>query len=158
MHGTPSNVGMNALNTTHSLARHVTTPLVSVALAVGGLALLSGCATEPESHVVSAPPPQVVTPTAPAQIVVTQTPTPSGTIVLSQAPPAAPQVVVAQPARPGSDYVWVEGHWTYRTGRYEWINSQWERPPYSGAVWYPPRSERRGDGTYTFYEGHWSSN
>ncbi len=157
----PSKQGMNAFYITHSsLAKQLTTPLVSVVLAVGGLALVAGCASEPESHVVSAPPPNVVTPavtTAPAQVVVAQQ-TPSGAIILNQAPPAAPQVVVTQTARPTSDSVWIDGHWSYRTGRYEWVNAQWQQPPHSGDVWYPPHSEPRGDGSYTFYEGHWGSN
>ncbi|MES1194888.1 MAG: YXWGXW repeat-containing protein [Opitutus sp.] len=97
-------------------------------------------------------------PTGPAQIVVTQAPSPAGTIVLTQAPPTAPQVVVAQPARPSSEYAWVDGHWTYRNGRYEWINGQWERPPFAGAVWIPPHSEAQSGGSYLFYEGHWSAN
>jgi hypothetical protein len=157
----PSKQGMNAFYTTsYSLARQVATPLVSIALVAGALALMAGCESEPESHVVSAPPPNVVTPvvtTAPAQVVVAQQ-APSGAIILSQAPPVAPQVVVTQTPRPTSDSVWIEGHWSYRTGRYEWVNAQWDRPPHSGDVWYPPHSEPRGDGSYIFYEGHWASN
>jgi hypothetical protein len=142
-----------------TLTRRVAAPAVTAALVAGGLALLSGCASEPETHAVSAPPPNVAVPTtAPGQIVVAQTPTPAGTVLLTQAPPSGPQVIVTQPARPGSDYVWVEGHWTYRNGRYEWINGEWVRPPFSGAVWIPPHTERQGSENYLFYEGHWSQN
>lgn len=151
---------MKPLNSIRTKTSRIVAPIASAALVVGALVFLPGCATEPESHVVSAPPPNVVMPvtTAPAQIVVTQAPSPAGTIVLTQAPPSAPQVVVAQPARPSREYAWVDGHWTYRNGRYEWVNGQWERPPFSGAVWIPPHSEQQSSGSYLFYEGHWSAN
>jgi hypothetical protein len=123
---------------------------------------MSGCATEPESHIVSAPPPNVQAPTvttAPTQIVVTQAPVQNGTVVYTQVPQTAPQqMIVAQPARPSPDYAWVDGHWTYRNGRYEWINGQWEKPPYARANWVPPYSESRNDGSFLFYEGRWASN
>jgi WXXGXW repeat (2 copies) len=142
---------------------------VHTAAALGGLALFAGCASEPESHVVSAPPPSVavapvatttaVAPvaTVPAQVVVTQTPGPNGTIVLNQALPVAPQVVVARPDRPSHDHVWVEGHWTFRDTHYEWINGHWEVPPERGDVWVQPHTEQRSDGNYNFVEGHWSA-
>jgi hypothetical protein len=119
-------------------------------LVAGGLALLGGCSSDPESHVVSAPPPQVVVVQQP------QMATPQGTIVVTQAPPAAPQMVYAQPARPTSDHVWVEGHWTIRDGRYAWVEARWEMPPRSDARWIAPRWERSSNGSYIFYEGYWN--
>lgn len=126
--------------------------LGSAALAAGGLWLLGGCSSEPESHVVSAPPPQVVVVQQPAMAAST----PQGTIMVTQAPPAAPQMVYAQPARPTSDHVWVEGHWTIRDGRYAWVDARWELPPRSDARWVAPRWERSSDGSYVFYEGYWN--
>lgn len=130
-------------------------------LATGGLFFVAGCVSEPEAHVVTTPPPS-----PPAQVIVAQQPavigsgavsTSNGTIVVTQAPPAPPQdVVVTRPSRPSSDHVWIEGHWTIRNGRYEWIPGGWERPPYSGARWIAPRWERRSDGTYIFYEAYWN--
>jgi hypothetical protein len=126
-------------------------------LIVSGLAaFIGGCASEPESHVVSAPPP--------AGAVVTQSQTPTvyatpgaapgtqSTIVVTQAPPAAQQEVVT--ARPSSDSVWVGGYWTWRNSRYEWIPGHWATPPRSGATWIPPRWEQEGN-AYRFYEGRW---
>jgi hypothetical protein len=72
---------------------------------------------------------------------------------VAQAPPAAqPEVVVA---RPGPDYLWVPGYWTWRDSRYEWMAGHWEVPPHSGAVWVPPHWEPESGG-YRFYEGYWN--
>ncbi|HYC70299.1 MAG TPA: hypothetical protein VEB66_03770 [Opitutaceae bacterium] len=127
-------------------------------LAVGGSLFLAGCASEPEAHVVTTPPPQVIVQQQPAAIIgATPVATSNGTIVVTQAPPAAPQdVVVTRPSRPSSEHVWVDGHWTIRNGRYEWVNAGWQRPPYSGARWVAPSWERRSDGSYVFYEAYWN--
>ena len=128
--------------------------LAPVLVACGLAAFIGGCASEPESHVVSAPPPgtPVVTQTptvyaTPAPVPVTQS-----TIVVMQAPPAAQQEVV--PARPSSDHVWVGGYWSWRNSRYEWVAGHWTVPPRSGVTWIPPRWEPEG-GAYRFYEGYW---
>jgi len=42
------------------------------------------------------------------------------------------------PARPGPDYVWVEGYWYPSGSRYVWHNGYWTRPPYEGAYWVAP--------------------
>jgi hypothetical protein len=139
------------MNTTPSSHRS-RLPWGPAILAAGGLWLLGGCSSEPESHVVSAPPPQVVVVQQPTMA----TATPQGTIMVTQAPPAAPQSVYAQPTRPSSDHVWVEGHWTIRDGRYAWVDARWELPPRSDARWIAPRWERASDGSYVFYEGYWN--
>jgi hypothetical protein len=138
-----------------------------VTLASGSLALLTGCGTYPDEHIVSAPPPTVVTAPATQQVVVQQpsagmvtaTPLANGQLLITQAPPAVPQaavVVAARPARPSSSHVWVDGHWTWRNDRYEWIEARWQQQPYANAEWVSPRWERRPDGHYTFYEGYWN--
>ncbi len=51
--------------------------------------------------------------------------------------PPAPRVYRV-PARPGPEFVWVEGYW-YPEGRgYKWENGYWTRPPYEGAYWVEP--------------------
>ena len=120
----------------------------------GVAALLGGCATEPESHVVSAPPPgaPVVQPTQAPVVYTTPTAGTQSTIVVTQAPPAAQQEMVT--ARPSSDHVWVGGYWTWRNNRYEWVPGNWVVPPRSSAAWIPPRWQTEG-GAYRFYEGRW---
>lgn len=150
-----------------TLGRPVTRPLcLLVTLASGSLFLMSGCGTYPETHVVSAPPPTVAAAPATQQVivqqpgaaVVTATPLANGQLLITQAPPVAPQttVVMTRSPRPSSNHVWVEGYWTWRNDRYEWIEASWQQPPYANEKWVTPRWERRSDGNYTFYEGHWN--
>jgi len=140
-----------------------TSPSLRPALAAlcATAAFLAGCATEPESHLVSAPPPPapntavIITPavTTTQTTQTTQT-TPTGTVVITQlAPPAMPAEIVT--ARPSSDYGWVAGSWTWRNNRYEWLAGRWEKPPYSGARWNASRWESE-NGAYRFYEGYWN--
>ena len=134
-------------------------------LLCGALALMAGCASEPESHVVSAPPPgaptMVVagTATTPQPVVVTTQGTAtapgSNTIIVTQAPPAPQPVAEVAVARPSSQHVWVDGYYTWRNNRYEWMAGHWEVPPRAGAVWVAPKYEREGSG-YRFYEGYWN--
>lgn len=140
------------------------TRTIPVACAIGGAFLfLGGCASEPESHLVTRPPPSaptaspaVDTPQAP-QLIVTAPQIVSGgavvpSYVITQAPPAPPPEAV--PVRPSTAHVWVPGHWTWQNSRYAWMAGHWEQPPSTGAVWVPPRWEPEG-GSTRFYEGHW---
>jgi hypothetical protein len=141
---------------------------------VSALGFLAGCATEPESHLVTAPPPAAPTATpgmapAPQQVVVTQpqqvvvaqpqqvvavAAAPVGTsYIVTQAPPAPQPEAV--PPRPSSQHVWVPGYWTWQNNRYAWMAGHWEQPPTSTAVWVNPRWEPEG-GAFRFYEGHWN--
>ena len=145
--------------------------LTTVFACCGVLGLLAGCATEPESHVVSAPPPpdptrSVTTTTTTTQNtipgivvanpgnVIIANPTPAvGTTIVTVAPPALQtEVVLAQPA-PG--YVWLAGCWTWRNEQYEWRAGHWQMPPNSSAVWVAPRWEQQGN-AYKFTEGYWN--
>jgi len=147
------------MNHPHRQIRHVLRQVAALSVMSGGLALLAGCTSAPESHVVSAPPPPapqlVVNPSQPTQVVVTgTTQTAAGnTIIVMQAPPAV-QVEV-MPAQPTSDHKWVPGFWTWRNERYEWMAGHWELPPDQRSVWMAPRWERTSDGGYRFYEGFW---
>lgn len=147
--------------------------LTPVLACFGALGLiLAGCASEPDSHLVSAPPPSaptrsvttttvttapVATPAvyvAPAGYVTTTNATPAvSTIIVTQAPPAMQQDVVI--AQPSSQYVWLAGYWTWRNERYEWMAGHWEMPPSSNSVWMTPRWEQQGN-AYRFYEGYWN--
>src|SRR4051812_36764226 len=136
----------------------------SIAALCGAIGMFAGCASETNSHLVSAPPPQAPTTTQqvavvqPQQVIVTQpqqVSVPAGTnYVVMQAPPA-PQVQEAVPARPSSQHVWINGYWTWQNNRYEWMSGHWEVPPSSATAWVAPRWQQEG-GSYRFYEGHWN--
>jgi hypothetical protein len=141
----------------------------------GVIALLSGCASEPVSHVVSAPPPPAPTVApgvimaTPAPIVTTQTTqttqtTPNGTVVTTRTQPVSTTIVTQAPptvqtevlsAQPTSAHKWITGYWTWRDNRYQWMNGRWEVPPYTAATWNAPRWESESGG-YRFYEGYWN--
>ena len=135
---------------------------ISVLLATCGVAgFFAGCASEPQSHVVSAPPPLPPTSTAPAVVysapsapaaVAVPSPVGASSIVVMQAPPAAQQEIPT--ARPSNSHVWVAGYWSWRNNQYEWMAGHWEVPPRGGAVWVPPRWQPEGS-SWRFYEGYW---
>ena len=138
--------------------------LAPVVACCGVLGFLAGCATEPDSHLVSAPPPSTQTslvttttttsPTVATPVYVTSNQVPVGnTIIVTQAPPAPQQEVVL--AQPGPQYVWLPGYWTWRNEQYQWMAGHWELPPSSRSVWTAPHWEREGN-AYRFYEGSWS--
>jgi hypothetical protein len=67
--------------------------------------------------------------------------------------PAPPSEV--QTAQPGSNYVWVPGHYQWRSSdrSYVWVPGSWVVPP-AGQVWIPGRWETRPEGN-VWVEGHW---
>jgi hypothetical protein len=65
-------------------------------------------------------------------------------------PPPAPRAYRVQPARPGPDYVWIDGYWYPVGGHYRWHEGYWTLPPYGGARWVGPRYEGS-----QFYNGYW---
>src|SRR5579864_2166718 len=65
-------------------------------------------------------------------------------------PPPPPRVVRVQPARPGPDFVWIDGYWFADGSRYRWHDGYWTRPPYGGARWVTPRYEGE-----RFFGGYW---
>ena len=119
----------------------------------------------PESHLLSAPPPNAVVMTTPVAVttpvivgnpayVTTSAVTPvMGTVIVTQAPPALQQEIVL--AQPSPQHVWLAGYWTWRDSRYQWMAGRWELPPNSGSVWIAPRWEQQGN-AYKFYEGYWN--
>ncbi len=76
----------------------------------------------------------------------------AGTVIVTQAPPAAQQEV--PPPRPGPDYAWIGGYWTWANRQYVWTAGHWEVPPRQGATWVPPRWEQEGS-AYRFHNGYW---
>ena len=66
-------------------------------------------------------------------------------------PPPPPRTENAGPARAG--FVWIEGEWDWRGGKYEWVAGHWERER-AGKRWRQSRWELR-DGVYTRTAGDW---
>ena len=146
-----------------------TTKVPSLFAICSALGFFAGCASEPESHLVTAPPPPAPTATAtaaqpvyvsqPQQVVVSQpqqaTVVSAGgnSYIVTQAPPAPQPEAV--PERPSSQHVWVGGYWTWQNNRYAWMAGHWEVPPHSGATWVNPRWQPE-NGAIRFYEGYWS--
>ncbi|MEP6801891.1 MAG: YXWGXW repeat-containing protein [Acidobacteriota bacterium] len=59
-------------------------------------------------------------------------------------------------ARPGQDYLWINGYWANDGGRWDWVPGRWERRAQADAYWIPARYNRTRRGT--IYEpGHWSN-
>jgi hypothetical protein len=142
------------------------TKILPALFTLGGLALLSGCATPRESVLVSAPPPPVPTtgrdaaqpvaqPVATPQVVTT-TNVPVGTnriiVVQAEPPPPPPEAV---PERPSPAHAWITGYYTWQNNRYEWVAGRWETPPRRGSIWVEPKWVREGE-SYRFYEGYWN--
>jgi hypothetical protein len=147
---------------------------ISLAGLCGAFGFLAGCASDPDSHLVTAPPPPPPTATAgyvapaqpvPVQVAVPQqtqsvytpatatTPATVTSYVVTQAPPAPQPEAV--PPRPSSSHVWIAGYWTWQNSRYAWMAGHWEVPPYTGATWVNPRWEPEGT-AFRFYEGRWN--
>ncbi|HYJ62475.1 MAG TPA: YXWGXW repeat-containing protein [Parafilimonas sp.] len=65
--------------------------------------------------------------------------------------PAAPYY--ARPASPGVGYVWVDGDWYWRGGKYAYRNGHWVRPR-GHRVWVAGTWVHSGRGYY-WRKGHW---
>jgi hypothetical protein len=70
-------------------------------------------------------------------------------VEVEEAPPP-PRTVVVE-TRPG--FLFIEGRWHHRGGRWEWTDGHWERERV-GYVWMPGRWERRNRG-HVWIEGSW---
>lgn len=141
--------------------------VASVSMISAMIGLSAGCASEPESHLVSAPPPSAPSTTMMTTTTTTSTPAPVvvasayvapavpvvTTVVVTQAPPAMQQDVVI--AQPSSQHVWIAGYYTWRNNQYQWMTAHWELPPYSNARWVKPGWEQQGN-AYKFTEGYWN--
>jgi hypothetical protein len=64
--------------------------------------------------------------------------------------PPPPRVVRALPARPGPDYVWIDGYWYPVGSHYRWHAGYLTRPPYEGARWVGPRHDGE-----RYFAGYW---
>jgi hypothetical protein len=75
---------------------------------------------------------------------------PVAVVEVEEAPPPPRQERVV--IRPG--FVWVDGRWDYRRGRYVWVDGRYERER-RGHRWVNGHWERRGR-RHVWIDGHWS--
>ncbi len=68
--------------------------------------------------------------------------------------PLAPPANDVPEERPGSQHVWVPGHWSWSEGAYVWETGRWQVPPGPNLVWQAPQWQRAANG-YTLREGGW---
>jgi len=77
--------------------------------------------------------------------------TAAGIYVGSEPPVARVEVV---PTSPGFNYVWVGGHWGWRSNNYYWIPGGWVVPSRGFSVWVPGRWNHDGHGWF-WTDGYW---
>lgn len=98
----------------------------------------------------------VYTSAAPATPAVTTAPAAPSAVVVTTVPPtpAPPVQVAVLGASPGSEYIRVEGHYSWVGDRYEWAPATWVRVPYPGAIYVPGHWQATAGG-YTWMPGYW---
>lgn len=52
-------------------------------------------------------------------------PPPGEVLVVRRPPPDRIEIVTA---RPGPDYTWIRGHWSWSGSDYVWVGGRWDRP------------------------------
>ncbi len=58
----------------------------------------------------------------------------------------------SRPYSPGQGYIWIEGDWVIRGGRYEWNEGRWARS--RNRLWIAGEWEPR-DGGWRWRKGYW---
>ena len=72
-------------------------------------------------------------------------------VVVQTAPPAEQVEVV--PQAPGTEYVWIKGHWHWNGAQWTWRRGRYEARRV-GYNWIPAHYEQRGR-NYIYVDGHW---
>jgi len=73
-------------------------------------------------------------------------------VVVRIGPPAA--IVETRPARPGANFVWIDGYHRWDGNAYVWVPGRWEAPPRPHARWVAHRWVKRRGG-WVLVEGRW---
>jgi hypothetical protein len=68
---------------------------------------------------------------------------------------APPPIRVENPGPARGGYMWIRGHYEWRTNNYEWIPGHWEREK-AGQVWYDGEWQLQG-GVYVWQPGRWGA-
>jgi hypothetical protein len=58
-------------------------------------------------------------------------------------------------ARPGRDFVWVDGQWDWQGDNWAWVPGRWDHPTARGSRWVKARY-RRENSAWRYEPGHWS--
>ena len=77
---------------------------------------------------------------------------PPGTVVVVRRPPPAPVEVIT--VRPGPDYTWIRGDWTWSGSDYVWVAGRWDRPVRPVVV-EGRRAEGHGRQQARWQDGRW---
>lgn len=77
---------------------------------------------------------------------------PDGDVVVMRPPP--PDRPEEAGVAPGTEYVWIRGHWIYNGSDWVWRRGHWEVRR-NGYQWVPGHWIER-DGGWLWIEGHWS--
>ncbi|HYG22277.1 MAG TPA: YXWGXW repeat-containing protein [Verrucomicrobiae bacterium] len=79
---------------------------------------------------------------------------PGQRIVVTEEPPPTRMEVMS--TAPGSEHVWIAGHWMRANQRWVWVPGHWEMRPKVGATWTPGRWDKDPDGKgWVWVPGHW---
>src|SRR5262245_29550957 len=113
------------------------------------LGLGGGCLVEGRARVVGPPPPPPPRATVEVEVAAPPPPPAQVEVEVEEEPPPPRRVVVE--TRPG--FIFIEGRWEHRHGRWVWRDGYWERE-HRGYVWVPGRWERRGRHS-VWIEGSW---
>lgn len=76
---------------------------------------------------------------------------PEGDVVVAREPP--PDEAEQSGPAPGTEYVWIRGHWIWNGAEWRWRRGHWEVRR-AGFEWIPGHWRRRADG-WVWVEGHW---
>jgi hypothetical protein len=77
----------------------------------------------------------------------------AGNYTMRYGPPPPPRIGVMGVA-PGVGFVWTDGYWDQRGGRWVWTNGRWQRPPHRRAVWVSGAWFQEGR-NWRFRRGYW---
>ncbi len=75
-----------------------------------------------------------------------------GVVYVEEAPPPARVEVI--PVRPGVEYVWIEGYWSWNNA-YVWVPGRWDHPPRRNLHWVPGRWRGNKHKGWYWEPGHW---
>jgi hypothetical protein len=75
----------------------------------------------------------------------------TSSVIVEQAPPAPKLELI--PKEPGSEYIWIRGHWAW-TGTWTWEEGYWVQRPAPDIQWMDGVWARHGKG-WIWMPGHW---